>query len=213
MIGELFDEAIMTGRAVTVEYADGHRTPLPLHSWSGGLIDGDDSILRRCRGATLDVGCGPGRLAAAVAARGLPSLGIDVTPSAVRRAHERGAIALVRDVFDALPGQGRWRTVLLADGNIGIGGDPARLLRRVHELLAVSGRALVELTPAPHGRGQCAARLRTRDRSGEWFRWAEVGVDDVVAPASRAGLVVAARWTAGGRHFAELRPGAARAVA
>ena len=213
MIGELFDEAIRSGRPVMVEYANGERVPLPLHSWSGGLIGGDESLLRRCSGTTLDVGCGPGRLAAAAAARGLPALGIDVTPAAVRRAHERGALALVRDVFDALPGQGRWHTVLLADGNIGIGGDPARLLHRVRELLAGSGKALVELSPTRHGRGPCAARLHSHGRSGTWFRWAELGVDDVAGPAALSGLVVADRWTAGGRHFTELRPDPTLAVA
>ena len=30
-----------------------------------------------------------------------------------------------------VPGEGRWHTALLADGNIGIGGDPVALLRRV----------------------------------------------------------------------------------
>jgi hypothetical protein len=35
--------------------------------------------------------------------------------------------------------------VLLLDGNIGIGGDPHRLLRRVRELLTPTGRLLVEL--------------------------------------------------------------------
>ena len=31
---------------------------------------------------------------------------------------------LRRDLFAPLPGEGRWHHVLLADGNIGIGGDP-----------------------------------------------------------------------------------------
>ena len=33
-----------------------------------------------------------------------------------------------RDLFGALPGEGTWSHVLLADGNIGIGGDPVTLL-------------------------------------------------------------------------------------
>ena len=58
---------------------------------------------------------------------------------------ERGVPALRRDVFDRVPGEGRWHTVLLADGNIGIGGDPVRLLQRVRTLLATGGRVVVEL--------------------------------------------------------------------
>ena len=36
----------------------------------------------------------------------------------------RGVNVLERSVFAGVPGQGRWRSVLLLDGNIGIGGDP-----------------------------------------------------------------------------------------
>ena len=55
-----------------------------------------------------------------------------------RGRHWRGAVgrpALRRDVFEPLPGTGRWQTVLLADGNVGLGGDPLRVLRRAAELL------------------------------------------------------------------------------
>ena len=41
----------------------------------------------------------------------------------------RGGAALRRDVFAPLPGEGRWYTALLADGNVGIGGDPVALLQ------------------------------------------------------------------------------------
>ena len=60
----------------------------------------------------------------------------------------RGVAALLRDVFDPVPGEGRWETALLADGNIGIGGDPVALLERVRH----AGR------PGRPGRG----RSRTR---------------------------------------------------
>ena len=33
-------------------------------------------------------------------------------------------------MFEPLPGEGRWGTVLLLDGNVGIGGDPVALLER-----------------------------------------------------------------------------------
>lgn len=209
MIGALFDDAIRSGAPVEVEYGDGERVTLPLDDWSASMIPGDEELLSRCVGATLDVGCGPGRLTVAVAARGLPVLGIDVTPAAVHAARERGALALQRDVFGSVPASGRWSTVLLADGNIGIGGDPATLLRRVRQLLADGGQALVELAASNHGRGTNSARLHSRGRSGEWFRWVEVGVDEIVGPASTADLVVTDRWMAADRHFVVLRPAAA----
>ena len=93
------------------------------------------------------MGSGPGRLTIALAERGIPALGIDVAPAAVRLTRTSGALALPRDVFGRVPGTGRWMTVLLADGSIGIGGDPVVLLRRIAELLAPAGQALVEIQP------------------------------------------------------------------
>jgi len=54
---------------------------------------------------------------------------------------------LERSVFEPLPGERRWATVILLDGNIGIGGDPVVLLSRVTELLAADGMAVVEVEP------------------------------------------------------------------
>src|SRR5689334_4305951 len=61
--------------------------------WVGGLIPGDRRLLDHCAGATLDVGCGPGRLTAELARRGTPALGVDIAPEAVRQARRRGAPA------------------------------------------------------------------------------------------------------------------------
>jgi hypothetical protein len=65
----------------------------------------------------------------------MPVLGVDVSPAAVARAKGAGGAVLRRSVFDRLPAEGRWGTALLADGNIGIGGDPHALLRRVRDSL------------------------------------------------------------------------------
>ena len=146
MIGELYEHALAGQARPEIEHADGSRTPLPVEDWLHAS-PGDTSILDRCQGPTLDVGSGPGRLTVALAERGIPALGIDITPYAVDLARSAGALALLRDVFGRVPGTGRWMTVLLADGNIGIGGDPVALLRRVAELLAPRGRAMVEVEP------------------------------------------------------------------
>ena len=146
MIGELYEHALAGRARPEIEHADGSRKPLPVEGWLHES-PGDKSILDRCEGPTLDIGSGPGRLTVALAERGIPALGIDITPYAVDLARSSGALVMLRDVFDRVPGTGRWTTVLLADGNIGIGGDPAALLRRVAELLAPQGRAIVELEP------------------------------------------------------------------
>lgn len=204
MIGSLFDVAITTGVEVEVEDAEGNRAPLPVATWNARPSGADKGLLDRCRGATLDIGCGPGRFVAALSEQGVPALGIDVTPSAVTRTRARGALALQRDVFGPLPGDGRWQTALLADGNIGIGGDPLRLLRRVSALLDPDGHALVELSGPGPGRGTFAVRLRTGQAYGPWFRWAEVGADDLDDLAGRAALPVTDRWEEDDRWFARL---------
>ena len=175
---------------------------------------GDASLVGRCHGPTLDVGSERGRLTVALAERGIPALGIDVTPFPVRLTRASGALAILRDVFGRVPGTGRWQTVLLADGNIGIGGDPAALLRRIGDLLAPDGHALVEVQApgVPLRSGQ--VRLCRDDAAGEWFPWAYVGANQISDVARSAGLVLRETWSAGGRWFAALdREPAAPAVA
>lgn len=200
MIGELYEGSLAGLGPVEIEHADGRREPLPVDQWCDGR-PGDESLLDRCGGPTLDVGSGPGRLTVALAERGLPALGIDVTPYAVEMTRVAGGTALLRDVFDRVPGAGRWETVLLADGNIGIGGDPPVLLRRVGTLLHQDGRALVELGERSYTE---PIRLCGKVHTSGWFRWSHVGVDKMDAYAETAGLSVDEIWTAAGRWFAEL---------
>jgi hypothetical protein len=153
----------------------------------------------------LDVGCGPGRLAAAVGAAGLPGLGIDVAPAAVRLARSRGAVAAVASVFGDLPQTGLWRHILLIDGNLGIGGCPTALLRRCHDLLDVHGVVHAEINPPGTREHSGLVRLEhPTGRVGDWFPWAEVSVTGLAEFAHDAGLAVRRIWTCGRRWFAEL---------
>jgi SAM-dependent methyltransferase len=188
-----------------VRLSDGTLEPLPLDRWVGAADASDAAVLALATGPVLDLGCGPGRHLAALQARGLAALGVDLSPVAVRLARRRGAAAIPGDVFGTVPHAGRWRTALLLDGNIGIGGAPQALLRRTRELLAPGGTALVELDPP----GAPTARMRIRIEAGgevsEWFRWARVGVDDIAPLAARAGLPVVDVLCVGGRWLAWLR--------
>jgi SAM-dependent methyltransferase len=204
VIGELYEHALAGQARPEIEHADGSRTPLRVDDWLRAR-PGDVSVIDRCRGATLDVGSGPGRLTVALAERGIPVLGIDVTPYAVELARTAGALTLLRDVFEHVPGTGRWMTVLLADGNIGIGGDPAALLSRVAELLAPLGQALVEVQPPGAALRRERVRLTCGDRSSPWFAWACVGTDQIAGLAADAGLAAAETWTADARWFCLLR--------
>jgi SAM-dependent methyltransferase len=205
VLGELYEDALAGLARPEIEHADGRRTPLKADEWTR-TVPGDGSILDRCQGHTLDVGSGPGRLTVALAERGVPALGIDVTPYAVWLARSSGALALRRDVFGAVPGTGRWKTLLLADGNIGIGGDPGALLRRVAELIMPDGRALVEVEP-PGAPLLCEqVRLRHGGTLSDWFPWAWIGADQIGPLGLTARLNVTETWTDSGRWFASLSP-------
>lgn len=195
-----FDRGLL-GQRCWLELATGERVELPVDRWTAVPCEGDDVLLDACAGPTLDIGCGPGRLTAALTERGVASLGVDISPTAVRLTHARGAVALHRDVFERVPGEGRWRHALLADGNIGIGGDPLRLLGRVSELIASDGTVIVELDPP--GRGVRRDRVRLRpDDGGPWFTWAWVGVEAIAELAARTALRVAWATRHGHRWFA-----------
>jgi SAM-dependent methyltransferase len=200
--------AASAGLAHTLLVCDdtGRCAPLALHAWCAAHVAGDDSMLARCAGVTLDIGCGPGRLAGALAARGVPVLGVDVAATAVALTRRRGAAVLRASIFDALPGEGQWDTAVLADGNIGIGGDPAALLRRCAALVASGGRIVVELDP-PGASRTTRLRLSTPTRHSEWFEWAHVGVDRVRPLARRVGLAVTEVWWEARRWFAVMTLG------
>lgn len=197
-----FDDALR-GMPSALAHDDGSHTLLPVDRWHAPPDAADEVLLLRgCTGPTVDVGCGPGRLAAALSARGVVALGVDSSPLAVALTRGRGAAALHRDVHDPLPGERHWSHVLLADGNIGIGGDPVRLLRRAGELLRRGGTVLAELDPPGSGVRHGAARLVRGDDTGPWFPWCRVGTDAIAATAARAGLRLlhvshhSARWAA-----------------
>ena len=178
--------------------------------WTGGLRPGDRGLLDRCEGPTLDVGCGPGRLTAALAEAGRTVLGVDISAEAVRQARQRGAPALCRSVFDPLPREGSWQHVLLADGSIGIGGDPARLLRRCGRLLAPRGDVLVEVLPPGARTWSAQVVLRDRDKESVAFPWACVAAPDLAELAQEAALRVLDLWTDAGRWFASVARGRPR---
>ncbi|HEX8008623.1 MAG TPA: class I SAM-dependent methyltransferase [Trebonia sp.] len=205
MIGELYEHALAGRARPEIEHADGTRSPLQVDNWLH-IRPGDASLVERCQGPTLDVGSGPGRLTVALAERGIPTLGIDVTPYAVEIARTAGALILLRDVFGRVPGTGRWMTVLLADGNIGIGGDPEALLRRITELLTPLGQALVEVQPPGTEMRSEQVRLCHGEKTSSWFPWAYVGVDQIAEIAESADLTTAETWSADGRWFTSLRP-------
>jgi SAM-dependent methyltransferase len=174
--------------------------------WCRQPRSGDESLLERCTGSTLDIGCGPARLVTALAKRGVAALGIDISDEAIAQALGRGAAARVCDVFDAVPDTGWWKHVLLADGNIGIGGHPTRLLRRCAKLLRPNGTVVLEVGQPGSGTWRHPVRLRHNGHDSPPFWWAAVAAEDLETTARTAHMAVLHRWTSSGRWFAELRP-------
>ena len=164
-----------------------HRLDVAAGTWSG-RVEGDAAVLDLCRGPTLDVGCGPGRMTEQLAERGAIVLGIDVVPEAVWQTRDRGVAAILRNVFERVPAEGRWRTALLADGNLGIGGDPVRLLQRIGELLVRGGRVVADVAPPGTGLRRGEVRLTAGGMTSEPFPWCVVGADAVPDVAREAGF-------------------------
>ncbi|GAC1327756.1 MAG: class I SAM-dependent methyltransferase [Mycobacteriales bacterium] len=188
-----------------LRYDDGATAPMDFERWCSPLTPGDDGLLARCTGPTLDVGCGPGRLTAALVRRGVPALGIDISPGALRLARDAGAPVLRRSVFDRVPGAGGWSVVLLADGNIGIGGDAVALLRRTTELLRPGGVVVCEVERPGVASKPVRVRIETADGArSQWFAWAHVGADAIGEIAAAATLQCGTMWQEAGRWFATL---------
>lgn len=188
---------------------NGDTIELEVHRWHAEIDDVERELLELLPDPVLDIGCGPGRIASALAGAGRPALGIDPEPRAAAAARSRGAAVLERSVFDPLPGEGRWRSALLLDGNIGIGGDPVRLLRRVGELLAPGGFLLAEVLSPHSSTERLTVRIEAmRGRAaGPWFSWARVAAADFADLAHESGLEPMGVTTMDGRWFARaMRP-------
>jgi SAM-dependent methyltransferase len=178
--------------------------PLPLARWHGRPGPEELAVLAKARSPVLDVGCGPGRHARALADAGQVVLGIDISEAAVRSARRRGAPAVRASIFGDVPGAGGWMTLLLLDGNIGIGGDALSLLRRCRDLLRPGGTVLTELDPPGVKPGRYHARVEHGGRRGPVFPWARLGLAELIDLAADSQFIVGEAWRAAGRWFAQL---------
>ena len=125
---------------------------------------------------------------------------------AVQEARSRGALAIQSSLADRLPAEGRWGTVLLMDGNIGIDGDVAALLQRCRTLPMPGGAIIVEVDSRPTWHQTRRVRL-TADRAGysAELTWTRIGAAAVRRLAVSLHLLVVEEWTADGRAFLSLR--------
>ena len=196
-------EAGLAGAPCWVRSGGGRRL-LPLTRWAGDADGRDAQIVAAVLDGTtagstvLDVGCGPGRLTAAIARHGagVAAAGVDSSPVAVALARARGAHVWHADVLQSLPmGVGQWDRILLADGNLGIGGDPVALLRRLRPLLTPGGRIVADVRRGG-GLIRAPAWIESVDADGTLLGgavpWAWVGADSAQWLGAQAGLTLRA---------------------
>ncbi len=182
-----------------------------VRSWCEEASALESSLLLSLKGPVLDVGCGPGRLLVAAQRMGLTALGIDTSAEAVRRARGRGVRALEQSIFAPVPQPGHWQSLILLDGNIGIGGSITSLLRRCRQLIAPQGTLLVEVEADENLDTVYSAVLEdSTGNQSEPFRWARTGIGGLQSRAGRSGWTVTSIQHLQGRVFCHLSPANAR---
>jgi SAM-dependent methyltransferase len=202
---ELYLRPVRTPRLRLIDSSGGAEViTLPVARWHSRPGPEELAVLARARSPILDVGCGPGRHVGALAEAGRMVLGIDLSEAAVHAARRRGAPAVRASVFGDVPGAGGWMTLLLLDGNIGIGGDPLRLLRRCRQLLRPEGTVLIELDATEVNPGRYHARVEHGSHRGPLFLWARVGLSELADLAAGSQFIVGDSWRAAGRRFAQI---------
>ena len=184
---------------------DGGRRELDVLRFLTGPTRAERRLLSYLDGPLIDLGCGPGRMLQAAKQVGLHAVGVDISAASVEIARERGLDAVHRSVFDPLPAEGEWGAALLIDGNIGIGGDPARLLSRCVSLIKPGGSVLVEVHRDLRRDSRFTAVLvDEQDDASLPFPWAEVGLRPLRSYAQRSGLRLAGEHRIDRRVIARL---------
>jgi SAM-dependent methyltransferase len=177
---------------------------LDLRRWTTAADPVDRSTLDGLAGPLLDIGSGPGRMVRAAMDAGIEAFGLDADPAAVETSRAAGIPVLAGSVFDPLPDEGSWASLLLLDGNIGIGGDVQALLARCAELLRRGGVLVAEADADPARDDVTDYRVRDSDgRESDAFPWSQVGVTALVRGAHDFALDRI--WEHGGRWFVALR--------
>lgn len=198
-----YSAALLDGPAALqlIDVAD--RVPpvaVDVQQWMAEPSPSDHAALGWLEGPVLDVGCGPGRMLRAARDRDVTAAGVDLNPHAVSLARAEGGIVYEQSVFDPMPGP--WTGFLLLDGNIGIGGDPLALLRRLGALADRAARLLVETDRERDLEVHYRARLcDDRGLCGDDFAWSRVGAGPLRRFARSAGWRLVREDRLDGRHF------------
>lgn len=200
----LYERALRDGGELLLHLAGRAPTALPVARWLGSADAVDRQVLAGVCGPVLDLGCGPGRHLGLLARRGIPALGVDRSSVALDLAARHGQDLLRVDVLAWEPPLAAFKTALLLDGNIGMGGRPESVLTTVRHALASDGVAIVELGDDADP-STSVARLGYGTAISRPFAWSSVGGRRLSAAAERCGLRVLACEQLERRTFVWLR--------
>jgi SAM-dependent methyltransferase len=177
--------------------------------------------LRHVRGRVLDVGCGAGRVALELQARGHDVVAIDVSRGAVGVAAQRG----VRDArllrFEEIDRSlGRFGTVVMFGNNFGLFGGEAKARRMLRRLATLADR-IVATSNNPYatddpvhlayhernrGRarmpGQLRIRVRYRQLASPWFDYLLVSEEELRTLVAGTGWRVTRLLEGEGSYYA-----------
>jgi hypothetical protein len=181
------------------------------------------TALRYATGRVLDIGCGAGRHALYLQAKGLDVVGIDVSPQAIEVCKHRGlAQAVVMTVTGISRRLGTFDTLLMLGNNFGLCGSPVRacwLLQRFYATTSEKGHLIAESTDPYqttdpvhldyHERnrrrsrmpGQLRLRVRYRNEATPWFDYLLVSQDEMQTLLHGTGWSVACFITSDGAGY------------
>ncbi|MFW5415835.1 methyltransferase domain-containing protein [Nocardiopsis sp. CNT-189] len=148
----------------------------------------DREAYLRCSGRVLDVGCGAGRQAVHLAARGCEVVGVDPSPGAVAAARARGVRALPGSLPELELDEPPFDSFLLAGANLGLlgGAEGTRAALRRLAGLARPGARILGTTMIVPG-GTTRMRVRYGAAASEWSDFHFLPPDGIAAAAAEAG--------------------------
>jgi SAM-dependent methyltransferase len=198
-------------RPAMLEAADGASGPAMPAEWFFRSFEGwdwwDQELLAGVeRGPVLDLGCGAGRASLYLQQRGLEVTAVDHSAGAVEVSRRRGVLdARLADLNDP-PSDRLWATVLLLNGNLGLGGSwdgNRRLLRRLADVSA-PGATLIGDSVDYTGPGEIRLRIRSGEGVTPWWQQRNVSHEEIPRLVRGTGWVVEQQLMDGTDHAVRL---------
>jgi SAM-dependent methyltransferase len=158
-------------------------------------------------GRVLDVGCGVGRHARWLEARGIEVDAIDLSREMVAVARAQGVPARVASAF-ALPPDERYDAALLLGNSLGLCGSRVRLRDLLRSLADRTPLVVADSVDLGEEGAEVRARIEYGGQVGAWFDWLHVTREELELAARELGLHL--EWIAqapGGAYAALLCSG------